>query len=83
MKNGLIVNTNGTKEWYLNDQLHSTDGPALEDSDGTKYWYFYGQRHRIDGPALEYYNGNKYWYLLGKSYSETEWKRMVKLLVFI
>lgn len=27
---------NGTKEWYLNDQLHRIDGPAVKLPDGTK-----------------------------------------------
>ncbi len=30
--------TSGTKEWYLNDELHREDGPAVEDADGSKEW---------------------------------------------
>lgn len=29
----------GTKIWYLNDQLHREDGPAIECANGTKEWY--------------------------------------------
>jgi hypothetical protein len=28
MKNGLIVDKDGTKRWYKNDQYHREDGPA-------------------------------------------------------
>ena len=41
MKNQIEIKTDpaGTKYWYQNDQLHRTDGPAVEESDGTKeYW---------------------------------------------
>ncbi len=39
MKNGLIIDENGYKYWYLNDKLHRTDGPAVENSIGDKRWY--------------------------------------------
>ena len=29
MKNGLHIDEDGTKRWYLNDKLHRTDGPAI------------------------------------------------------
>jgi hypothetical protein len=28
----------GTKEWYINGQLHREDGPAIEWANGTKEW---------------------------------------------
>ena len=31
-----------TKEWYLNDQLHREDGPAIEGTNGYKAWYLKG-----------------------------------------
>ena len=51
------VYDNGTKKWYLNGQLHRTDGPAIEWADGSKFWYLNGKRHREDGPAIEYARG--------------------------
>ena len=42
MKNGLIIDENGYKYWYLNDKLHRTDGPAVENSIGDKRWYING-----------------------------------------
>ena len=29
----------GNKLWYLNNELHREDGPAIEHSDGTKSWW--------------------------------------------
>ena len=64
------VDEYGTKRWYLNDNPHREDGPAIEYADGSKYWYLDGKRHRVDGPAVEYANGCKYWYLNGKRHRE-------------
>ena len=37
MKDGLNIDSNGTKCWYLNGKFHRTDGPAIEYTDGTKH----------------------------------------------
>jgi hypothetical protein len=37
------VNEYKTKFWYLNDNLHREDGPAVEWADGTKSWYLNGK----------------------------------------
>jgi hypothetical protein len=29
-------------QWFLNDQLHRVDGPAIEHADGNKEWYHNG-----------------------------------------
>ena len=55
--------SDGTKHWYLNGQLHRSDGPACERTNGTKEWYLNDQLHRTDGPAIEWANGTKEWYL--------------------
>ena len=65
---------NGTKSWYLNDERHREDGPAIEWANGDKEWYLNGKRHREDGPAIEYDDGSKAWYLNGTRYTEAEWK---------
>ena len=31
--------------WYLNGELHRTDGPAVEYADGDKYWYLNGKEY--------------------------------------
>ena len=60
------ISSDGTKKWFLNDQLHRKDGPAVEWSSGTKSWYLNGKLHREDGPAIEWADGSKSWYLNGK-----------------
>jgi len=34
--------SSGRKEWYLNGDLHRTDGPAVELPNGAKEWYLNG-----------------------------------------
>ena len=69
MKNGMLVE-GGTNFWYLNDELHREDGPAIEWTGGDKFWYHNGKLHRVDGPAQEWANGNKFWYLNGELHRE-------------
>jgi hypothetical protein len=57
------VHTCGTKEWYLNGNLHREDGPAIEYVNGSRFWYLNGNLHREDGPAVEYADGTLRWYL--------------------
>jgi hypothetical protein len=57
------VSPNGSKSWYLNDQYHRVDGPAIEWANGSKEWYLNGKLHRVDGPAVENADGYKAWYL--------------------
>jgi hypothetical protein len=45
MQNGLIISSLGTKQWYLNGQLHRTDGPAVEWHDGSKRWFLIGKEY--------------------------------------
>jgi hypothetical protein len=66
MKNGLYIENDGTKAWYLNGKRHREDGPAIEWSDGRKWWITNGLFHREDGPAIERFAGTKVWYLNGK-----------------
>ncbi len=64
------VYEDGSKEWFLNGQLHREDGPAIERADGDKFWWLNGQRHREDGPAVENADGSKKWYLNDKLHRE-------------
>jgi hypothetical protein len=73
MKDGLHTSGAGTKRWYLNGQLHRTDGPAIEFADGAKWWYLNGRRHRTDGPATEEADGSKEWFLNDQYYSFDQW----------
>ena len=64
------IHTDGNKFWYLNDEFHRKDGPAIEYFNGDKRWYLNDNRHREDGPAIELANGSKYWYINGKLHRE-------------
>ena len=66
----VTVDDDGTKHWYLNNNFHREDGPAVEYTDGTKYWYLDGNLHRSDGPAIEHPNVTNEWYLNGKRHRE-------------
>jgi len=63
------TDAHGNKSWYLNGDLHRTDGPAVELAGGDKRWYLNGKLHRTDGPAVELAGGDKYWWLNGKPVS--------------
>ena len=61
---------NGTKIWYLKEEIHREDGPAIEWPDGSKEWWLNNTVHREDGPAIEHVNGTKAWILNGISYTK-------------
>ena len=65
-KNGLHIDDNGTKVWWVDGKLHRTDGPAVEWADGSKVWHLNDKLHRTDGPATEYADGTKVWWVDGK-----------------
>ena len=53
-------------EYFKDNRLHRSDGPAREYSDGTKEYSVEGKWHRLDGPAIEYANGHKEYFVEGK-----------------
>jgi len=57
--------SDGTKQWFLNGNLHRQDVPAHIGRDGEKQWFLNGKLHREDGPALTCSNGYKEWWLNG------------------
>jgi len=73
----------GTKRWYLDDQLHRENGPAIEYVDGHKEWWYCGKCHRLDGPAIEDdMSGTKLWFYHGERIycsSQEEFERLIKL----
>ena len=71
MKNGLVIDKEGTRCWYQNGELHRTDGPAVEWANRTVGWYQNGELHRTDGPAIEYPNGTRHW-LQNNQYHRTD-----------
>ena len=85
MKNGLIIDADGTKYWYLEGKLHRVDGPAIEYANGSKQWFLEDKLHRVDGPAIEDANGFKRWWFCAeelKCSSQEEFKRLIRLKAF-
>jgi hypothetical protein len=71
--------------YYLNDDLHRLDGPAVNYEYGDKFYYVNNKLHRIIGPAAEYNNGYKEWYYEDKYIecnSQEEFERYLKLKLF-
>ena len=66
-----LIESDGSKRWWLNGQRHREDGPACEYS-SSKQWWLNGQRHREDGPAIETAYGTKEWWLNGQKFNEEE-----------
>lgn len=64
-------------EWYLGDNLHKENGPAVAMADGTKEWWIDGKRHREDGPAIIFPDGQKKWFLEGKSIAEDDFHKII------
>ena len=80
MKPEYVIDTDGTKRWYLNGLLYREDGPAVEYANGNKSWYINGEYHREDGPAIEYADGEKKWWLNDEEYTKKEYyKELYKL----
>lgn len=42
MRDGLHVDDDGNKYWFLDDKFHRVDGPAIEYADGGKHWFIEG-----------------------------------------
>jgi hypothetical protein len=74
------VHDSGSREWYLNGNLHREDGPAVEYADGMRCWYLNGELHREDGPAIEEADDCREWYLNDKKVTEQEVMKPVKEL---
>jgi hypothetical protein len=69
--------------YYLGNELHRTNGPAIEYLEGMKGYYIYGKKSRLDGPAVIMSNGQEFYYYEGVKYSKEEFERLKKLIAFI
>ena len=70
MRNGLVVDSNGTQNYFQNGQLHRLDGPAIVRADGTQLWCQNNKLHRFDGPAIIRADGTQLWFVKGKDITE-------------
>jgi hypothetical protein len=64
---GILVFSNGKKEWYLNGKLHREEGPCTECKDCHSGNFELCSK---PGPAVVYPNGRKEWYLNGEFHRE-------------
>ena len=84
-RNGLILDENGNKIWYLNGNRHRADGPAVEWANGDKFWYLNDNLHRVDGPAIILYNRYKEWHVNGERFdckTQEEFEQYMRLKAF-
>ena len=82
----LDIDEAGNRRWYQNDELHRTDGPAVERADGYKAWYVNGEYHRTDGPAIEWENWDKSWFLDGveltkEQFNSPSYREFIKYVI--
>lgn len=56
-----VIYSDGTQQWWLNNELHREDGPAVILPDGTQEWWLNDKVHREDGPAIIYPDGSYEW----------------------
>lgn len=65
-----VVRDDGTKQWWLNGQIHRFYKPAVIHPDGTQEWILRGKHHRENAPSIIYANGNKTWHMHGSLHRE-------------
>lgn len=62
----IVIDTDGTKSWFLDGVRHRIGAPAIEFAIGVDCWFMNGRPHREDGPAIDYNDrGLRSWYLNG------------------
>ena len=53
-----VIDDLGNKIWWLNNQLHREDGPAIEDANGTNEWWLNDKQYTEEEFALlQFMNG--------------------------
>lgn len=57
----------GATCYYLGDDLHRPDGPAVIWPDNYNIWALHGKFHRLDGPAVVYSFGKEEWWIDGEN----------------
>lgn len=67
-KNGKYIE-DGIERWYLNDQVHREDGPAVIWGEA-QFWYKNNLIHREDGPAVIEKFGHYVWMNKGVKHRE-------------
>lgn len=55
--------------WYLNNEQHRENGPAIECVNGSKFWFKHDKLHRENGPAVILSDGTEEYWLNDIHYS--------------
>jgi len=66
--------SNGTKEWFINENCHRNIDPSDEWPNRVKQWWFKGEYHRVGGSSSSY---SKWWFIDGKQYTKQEYFNIV------
>ena len=74
------VGHDGSQTWKVDGLYHREDGPAVIYASGTMIWYKRGRLHCESGPAWCWHTGECEWWLHGISYTEDEWRWLVRLM---
>lgn len=61
-----VINSDGTKQWFINGKRHRIDGPAFITTDGYEEWFKNGKYHRKYGPAIYNKYGHETWMINGQ-----------------
>jgi hypothetical protein len=69
----LNIDRNGDRWWYVGNDLHREDGPAVEFKTGSNFWYIDNKIHRTDGPAIMLYTGHNEWWLDNRHFTFEDW----------
>lgn len=56
------ISNSGTIWWFLNNNVHRVNGPAITSQSGIRYWLLNNNVHRVNGPAVIDQHGDvEYW----------------------
>lgn len=67
-----VIDANGSKQWWINGEIHRENKPAVIFANGDTQWWHHGLLHRLNGPAIETYNGMPQWWINGKCIDESD-----------
>ena len=51
--------------WFLNNEIHRDDGPAITFKDSERHWYRYDYFYNLNGPTIIKPSGKKYYHIDG------------------
>jgi hypothetical protein len=73
----VVVDPDGSEQWWVDGKLHRLDGPALNYANGTQEWWVDGKLHRLDGPAFIWADGRQVW-VVNDQYHRTDGPAVIR-----